>query len=189
MPRQNIIEKITQRYAVGLRKGQVVRAGDFLTVRPAHVMTHDNTAAVIPKFQSMGAKRVADSAQPVFALDHDIQNQSEGNLAKYAKIKAFAREQGIAFFPAGRGIGHQVMTEEGFVLPGTFVVASDSHSNLYGGLGALGTPVVRTDAAALWATGQTWWQVPEVVRVNFTGRLAPGVSGKDVIIALTGTFN
>jgi homoaconitate hydratase len=69
------------------------------------------------------------------------------------------------------------------------VVASDSHSNLYGALAALGTPVVRTDAAAIWAAGQTWWEIPDVVRVELTGRLAPGVVGKDVIIALCGTFN
>jgi homoaconitate hydratase len=81
------------------------------------------------------------------------------------------------------------MVEEGFVLPGTFVVASDSHANLYGALGALGTPVVRTDAAAIWATGRTWWQVPDVVRVNLHGRLQEGVTGKDVIITLAGTFN
>jgi homoaconitate hydratase len=49
------------------------------------------------------------------------------------------------------------MCEEGYVMPGRLVVASDSHSNMYGALGALGTPIVRTDAAALWATGKTWW--------------------------------
>ena len=81
------------------------------------------------------------------------------------------------------------MVEEGFVLPGTFVVASDSHSNLYGGLGALGTPVVRTDAAAIWATGETWWEVPPVARVRLEGSLRPGVTGKDAIIALIGFFN
>ncbi len=186
---QTLVEKIAQRFAVGLADGTVVRSGDFLTVRPAHVMTHDNTAAVIPKFESMGATRISDPNQPVFALDHDIQNKSESNLAKYAKIEAFAKEQGVAFFPAGRGISHQVMVEEGFVQPGTLVVGSDSHSNIYGALGALGTPVVRTDAAAIWATGRTWWQVPDVVRVNLTGKLQPGVSGKDVIIALIGVFN
>ncbi|MFQ5463735.1 MAG: aconitase family protein, partial [Phycisphaerae bacterium] len=186
---QNLVEKIAQRFAVGLAAGQTVRAGDFLTMRPAHVMTHDNSAAVIPKFEQMGATRVSDPRQPVFALDHDIQNTTPENLAKYARIEAFAKKHGVAFFPAGRGIGHQVMVEEGFVLPGTFVVGSDSHSNLYGAMGALGTPVVRTDAAAIWAIGQTWWQVPPVVRVNLTGGLRAGVSGKDVIIALCGVFN
>ena len=186
---QTLVEKIAQRFAQDLAPGQVVRVGDFLTIQPFHVMTHDNTSAVIPKFQSMGATRVRTPSQPVFALDHDIQNTSPENLAKYAKIEAFAKQQGVAFYPAGRGIGHQVMLEEGYVLPGTFVCASDSHSNIYGALGALGTPVVRTDAAAIWATGRTWWQVPEVVCVHLAGQLQPGVSGKDVIITLIGRFN
>ncbi len=186
---QTLVEKIAQRFAVGLAEGHVVRAGDFLSIRPFHVMTHDNTSAVIPKFQSIGAQRILDPGQPVFALDHDIQNTSAENLAKYAKIEAFARKHGVSFYPVGRGIGHQIMLEEGFVQPGTFVVASDSHSNIYGALAALGTPVVRTDAAAIWATGCTWWQVPEVVRVNLTGKLQPGVCGKDVIISLIGIFH
>ena len=75
-------------------------------------------------------------------------------------MEAFAREHGIDFYPPGTGIGHQIMVEKGYVLPGTFVVASDSHSNMYGALGAIGTPVVRTDAAAIWATGEFWWQIP-----------------------------
>lgn len=60
---------------------------------------------------------------------------------------------------------------------------------MYGGVGCLGTPIVRTDAAALWATGKTWWQVPRMVKVEFKGKLAPGVTGKDVIVALCGSFN
>jgi homoaconitate hydratase len=186
---QTLAEKIAQKFAIGLPAGHEVHAGDFLSIRPFHCMTHDNTDAVIPKFKSIGATKVHDPHQPVFALDHDIQNQTPENLAKYAKIEAFARDHGVDFYPAGRGIGHQVMVEEGYVLPGSFVVASDSHSNLYGGLAALGTPVVRTDAAAIWSTGRTWWQVPEIVKVNLTGRLQPGVTGKDVIITLIGTFN
>jgi homoaconitate hydratase len=186
---QTLVEKIAQRYAVGLPAGHEVHAGDFLSVRPLHCLTHDNTSAVIPKFKQMGAKRIFDPGQPVFALDHDIQNQSPENLEKYAKIRAFACDNGIAFHPAGRGIGHQIMIEEGFALPGSFVVGSDSHSNLYGGLAALGTPVVRTDAAAIWATGRTWWQVPEIVKVNLRGELQAGATGKDVIITLIGTFN
>ena len=186
---QTLVEKIAQRFAVGVPEGHTVRSGDYLSIRPAHVMTHDNTAAVIPKFEKMGATEISDPAQPVFTLDHDIQNTAPENLGKYAKIEAFAKKEGVAFYPAGRGIGHQIMVEEGYVLPGSLVVASDSHSNLYGALGALGTPVVRTDAAAIWATGRTWWQVPDVARVCFSGELQAGVVGKDVIIALCGVFN
>src|SRR5213080_3684382 len=184
-----LVEKIAGRHADGLAPGTVVRSGDFISIRPRHVMTHDNTGAVIPKFKQIGATTIADPAQPVFAIDHDIQNTSPENLAKYAKIEAFARDHDVDFYPPGTGISHQVMVEQGYVVPGAMVVASDSHSNLYGGAAALGTPVVRTDAASIWATGVTWWQVPKVARVVLKGRLSPGVVGKDVIIALCGLFN
>lgn len=185
---QTLVEKITQKYAVDLPKGFEVHALDFVAIRPKHVMTHDNTGAVIPKFNSIGATGIKDPSQPVICLDHDVQNKTDENVTKYRKIEAFAKKHGLVFFPAGSGIGHQIMVEHGFVHPGSFVVASDSHSNLYGAVGALGTPVVRTDAAAIWATGKTWWQVPEIVKVVLTGRLPEGVTGKDLIIALCGVF-
>ncbi|KAJ2006215.1 mitochondrial Homoaconitase [Coemansia sp. RSA 2322] len=185
---QTLVEKIAQRHAVGLAAGEVVRSGDFIGIRPHRVMTHDNTGAVIPKFASIGARRLADARQPVFALDHDIQNTGAKNTAKYAGIEAFARAHGSAFYPAGRGIAHQVLVEEGHAWPGSMVVGSDSHSNMYGGVGCLGTPVVRTDAAAIWATAQTWWQAPPVARVELRGALPPGVVGKDVIVALCALF-
>jgi len=186
---QNLVEQIAQRHAVGLRPGQTVRSGDYIFIQPAYVMTHDNTGAVIPKFKSIGAKAMANPRQPVFALDHNVQDTSEKNLQKYGAIQQFAAAMGIDFYPAGRGIGHQIMCEEGYAWPGTMVVASDSHSNMYGGLGCLGTPIVRTDAAAIWATGRTWWLVPPVSKVVLTGRLRPGVTGKDIIITLCGFFN
>jgi len=186
---QNLIEKIAQRFAVGLEDGHVVHSGDYLSVRPAHVMTHDNTGAVIPKFNGIGAAQVARPRQVVFALDHNVQDKSETNMAKYRKIAAFAEAMGVDFYGASRGIGHQIMCEEGYAWPQTMVVASDSHSNMYGGLGCLGTPVVRTDAAAIWATGRTWWQVPPVARCELRGRLRAGVTGKDVILTLCGFFN
>ena len=186
---QTLIEKIVQKYSVGLNPDQSVHSGDYISIRPAYVMTHDNTGAVIPKFKSIGAKKLSDPRQVVLTLDHDIQNKSEKNLEKYRKIEEFAKTMGTDFYPAGRGIGHQIICEEGYAWPGTMVVASDSHSNMYGGLGCLGTPIVRTDAAAIWATGRTWWQIPPIAKVELKGKLRPGVSGKDVIIALCGYFN
>jgi len=184
-----LTEKIATQYAVGLRTGEVARQGSIITIRPKHIMTHDNTSAVMSKFNTIGAKRIHNPKQPVFAIDHDIQNTSPENLGKYAKIAQFARRQGVDFYPAGTGISHQVMVEFGYVTPGSMVVGSDSHSNLYGAINALGTPIVRTDAACIWATGETWWNVPKVARVHLTGALRPGVVGKDVIIALCGVFN
>jgi len=185
---QTIVEKIAQKHmAEGPQRP--LRAGDFLSIHPHRCMTHDNTSAVMSKFKGIGAKRIRDPKQLVFALDHDIQNQDESNLKKYRSIEAFAKEHGVDFHPAGSGIGHQIMVERGYVVPGSFVVASDSHSNMYGALGAIGTPIVRTDAAAVWATGEFWWQVPRTIQVVLEGRLPAGATGKDVIITLCGLYN
>ncbi|KAJ1960821.1 mitochondrial Homoaconitase [Dipsacomyces acuminosporus] len=186
---QTLVEKIAQKHAVGLGEGELVKSGDFIAIKPRHIMTHDNTGAVIPKFKSIGATQLADPKQPVFALDHDIQNKGEKNIKKYQSIEAFAKAHGNRFYPAGRGIAHQVLVEEGHAWPGTMVVGSDSHSNMYGGIGCLGTPVVRTDAAAIWATSQTWWQAPPVAKVELRGELPPGVVGKEVIVALCSLFS
>ncbi|MEK6254666.1 MAG: homoaconitase [Gemmatimonadales bacterium] len=185
---QTMVERIAQSH---LMEGPArpLRAGDVVSVRPRHVLTHDNTAPVMKKFASLGATAVADSDQPVFVLDHDIQNRSDVNLDKYARIEEFAATHGIRFYPAGTGIGHQIMVSHGFVVPGSLVVGSDSHSNMYGALGALGTPVVRTDAAAIWATGEFWWQIPRTVKVILGGSLRNGATGKDVIITLCGLYN
>ena len=183
----SLVEKIAQRCVVKGRSGP----REFVQIRPHKCMTHDNSAAVIEKFESLGVVDIHAPDQLVFTLDHNVQDRSERNLAKYQRIAAFARAHGIDAYGAGRGIGHQVMVEEGHVLPGTMVVASDSHSNMYGGLGCLGTPVVRTDAAGIWATGETWWQIPHLAKVRLSGSLQrdAGATSKDIIIALCGLFN
>lgn len=186
---QNRIEKIVQNYAVGLPSNKKVHSGDYVSIQPAHVMSHDNSWPVALKFKGLGYEKVKNNRQIVNTLDHDVQNKSEKNLEKYSNIKEFAKSQGIDFYPAGRGIGHQIMIEEGYAFPGNLTVASDSHSNTYGGIGSLGTAVVRTDAAAIWATGQTWWQIPPVANVKLVGELPKGTSGKDIIVALCGLFN
>src|SRR6201981_3564609 len=185
---QTIIEKIAQTH-MAEGPSRPLRAGDFLSIRPHRVMTHDNTSAVMSKFKGIGAKKIHDPKQLVFALDHDIQNQDESNQKKYSASQAFAKEHGVDFYPAGSGIGHQIMVERGYVLPGSFVVASDSHSNMYGALGAIGTPIVRTDAAAVWATREFWGQTPRSGAVRVEGKLPEGATGKDVIITLCGLYN
>ncbi|MGA8073126.1 MAG: homoaconitase [Candidatus Acidiferrales bacterium] len=185
---QTLVEKIAQSHLAEGPK-RPLRTGDFVSIRPHRVMTHDNTSAVMSKFKGIGAKRIQNPKQLVFALDHDIQNHDEANQKKYRSIEGFAKEHGVDFYPAGSGIGHQIMVERGYVVPGSFVVASDSHSNMYGALGAVGTPIVRTDAAAVWATGEFWWQIPRSIHAVLEGKLPEGATGKDVIISLCGLYN
>ena len=99
---QTLIEKIAQRFAVGLKKDFEVHSGHYLSIKPAFVMTHDNTGAVIPKFKSIGAVKFANPRQVVFALDHNVQDKTEKNLEKYRNIEEFAKSMGVDFYPAGR---------------------------------------------------------------------------------------
>ncbi|WQF82040.1 Putative aconitase A/isopropylmalate dehydratase small subunit, swivel domain, Aconitase, domain 2 [Colletotrichum destructivum] len=189
---QTLTEKIVQRHAVGLPEGKVVRSGDYVQVEPSRCMSHDNTWPIAKKFMSMGATRIKDPSQLVFALDHDIE--------------AFAKAHGVPFFPAGYSIGHQIM-----VNMFSTIRTADRSANTTSGRRAvcltrpnvrgIGFPqqhvrcacefrsaVVRADAAGIWVTGKSWFQVPPVAKVTFTGTLAPGVTGKDVIVALCGLF-
>ena len=63
----------------------------------------------------------------------------------------------MGFYGAGRGIGNQIRFGKGYAWSRTLTVTSDWHSNMYGDVSCHGTPIVRTDARAIWATGQTWW--------------------------------
>jgi homoaconitate hydratase len=183
-----VVEKIARAHMLE-GPSRPLRPGDMVVLRPRHVLTHDNTSAVMSKFRAIGAERIRDPRQPVLALDHDIQNDSPTNVAKYESIREFAQVHGLDFYPAGSGIGHQIMLDGGYALPGTLAVASDSHANMYGAVGALGTPVVRTDAAAIWALGSFWWQIPRTVKVVLDGSLRPGVTGKDVILTLCALYS
>ena len=101
---QTMVEKIAQAH-LAEGPGRPLRTGDFVSIRPFHVMTHDNTSAVMKKFKSIGAKHICDPKQLVFALDHDIQNRDEPNLKKYQEIENFAAGHNVEFYSAGSGIG------------------------------------------------------------------------------------
>jgi homoaconitate hydratase len=107
----------------------------------------------------IGASKLNDQGQIVMTLDHDVQNKSEKNLTKYRQIQEFAEKQGVDFYPAGRGIGHQIMVEEGYAWPGSLAVASDIHSNMYGGIGCLEQ-----------MQQVTWWQIPPVAKATSPAR-------------------
>src|SRR5882672_5201135 len=187
MPR-TFVEAVVEEHVCGAPLKRPPRPGDVVWLRPKRLMTHDNTSAVHARFRSMGAKQLADPSRCIVVLDHDVQNKTPSNLAKYAAIEAFAREQGIEFHAAGTGIGHQVMIERGRVRPGELCVAADSHANMYGAVGALGIAVTRSDAAGIWASGMFWWEVPRSVRVVLEGRLPKGATGKDVALLLCALY-
>lgn len=183
MPGYTFAEKTLAR-AAGVNSA---RAGDILDVKPDVVFSHDNTAPIRRIFDKIGAPRIAIPEKIAVTLDHAVPAPTTEHAQNHAEIREWVRQNGIAhFFEVGRGICHQVLSEEALVLPGEVVFGSDSHTTHFGWLGAFGMGVGRTEMAALWATGELWLRVPETLKVVLSGRPRPDVTAKDVTLKLIG---
>lgn len=164
-----------------------VVAGQVVDARPDWVLSHDNTAAIAQIFHSIGLTRVAIPERLAITLDHAVPAPTARHAQNHAEVRAFVREQGVEhFFEVGRGICHQVFSEEALVLPGQLILGADSHTTHFGWLGAFGAGVGRTEVAALWATGELWLRVPESMKVVVTGALGQGITAKDLCLYLIG---
>ena len=160
----------------------------IVIVKPDHLLTHDNSAAIVGKIQGdLEEFGVARPDMPVIVLDHVIPAASEKTAVNHQTARRFAARYGIKnFFDVGVGVCHQVMVEKGLAKPGAILVGSDSHTCMYGAVGAFSTGIDRTEAAALLLRGETWLKVPESIKVTLSGRLSPGVSAKDLVLTIIG---
>jgi 3-isopropylmalate/(R)-2-methylmalate dehydratase large subunit len=159
--------------------------GEIVDARPDVVLSHDNTAAIARLFASLGRARVHDPDQLAVTLDHAVPAPTAQHAENHAEVRRFVAEQGVRrFFEAGRGICHQVLSEEASVLPGELILGADSHTTHFGWLGAFGAGIGRSEVAALWATGRLWLRVPETIRITLRGRLPEGVTAKDLSLWL-----
>lgn len=158
--------------------------GQIVFVEPDHLLSHDNTSAIVAKIDDLlKAHGVAKKDLHVIVIDHVVPAASEKNAKGHKAIREYVKSYGIKhFFDVGRGVCHQVMLEEGLSLPGTLVVGSDSHTCSYGAVGCFATGIDRTEAAALILTGKTWFKVPQSIRINVSGAFESGVSAKDFVL-------
>jgi len=163
------------------------RTGDILDITSDMIFSHDNSAAIRKTFLEIGAGRIARPERIAITLDHAVPAPTTEHAQNHAEIRQWVREQGIShFFEIGRGICHQVISEEALILPGETIFGSDSHSTHFGWLGAFAAGVGRTEMAALWATGALWWRVPETMRITLNGALRSGVMTKDIALRIIG---
>jgi len=162
--------------------------GEIVTVTPDHLLTHDNTAAIIKKIESeLDTYGIIDPDFPVIVLDHVVPPVNEKTALGHKKIRDFVTRFHLHhFFDGGWGICHQVVLEQGLALPGSLVVGSDSHTCSYGAVNAFATGIDRTEAASLLLTGETWLKVPESIKMTLQGSLPLGVYPKDLILHIIG---
>ncbi|MCK9167191.1 MAG: aconitase/3-isopropylmalate dehydratase large subunit family protein [Bacteroidales bacterium] len=162
--------------------------GSIVFKKPDLVLTHDNTASIAKTFEKMGGKKVYDSDQLLVVLDHNAPPTTSKLATQYQDIRNFVKNQGIRrFHDAGDGICHQVMSEH--ARPGMLIVGSDSHTCTAGAFNALAAGIDRTESAGIWKRGETWFLVPESMKITLTGILPEGVYAKDLSLHIIGRIS
>lgn len=158
--------------------------GEFITARVDLVLASELSAVLaIEEFEKINGATIFDPQKVVFVMDHFTPNKDIRSAEIVKRCRAFAKQHGIRLYGVGRaGIQHILLPEQGWVLPGDLIAGADSHTCTYGFLGAFGTGIGSTDAAAAMVLGEIWLKVPQSVRVTYHGQLRPYVGGKDLIL-------
>jgi 3-isopropylmalate dehydratase large subunit len=187
-----LIEKILARGS-GRNK---VKAGDVVEPRVDLAMSHENAALVLNQFHEIykgtGLEpKVWDPDKVAIIFDHRVPAESSKTATNQKKVREFVAQQGIHKFHDIRGdeggICHQILPENGYVLPGAIVVGTDSHTTSHGALGAFAFGIGATEMASVWALGRALnVEVPVSIKVVVDGTFPEYVLPKDLILHLIG---
>ena len=159
--------------------------GNIVFRKPDIVLSHDNTASIRKTFEKMNGEKVADPDQLLIVLDHNAPPTNAKLATDYQEIRDFTRTEGIKrFYDAGKGICHQIMSNH--ALPGMIIVGSDSHTCTAGAFNAMAAGIDRTETAGIWKRGETWFMVPDSMKINLSGQLREGVYAKDLSLWIIG---
>jgi 3-isopropylmalate/(R)-2-methylmalate dehydratase large subunit len=179
---KTIAEKIFSAHS-----GTDAHAGDIVVADVDFVMGQDGTSPLaIKALERMGVKKVFDAKKVAVVMDHSSPSPIEGVSALHTVMREFGKRTGAKVYDVGCGVCHQLIPENGHVVPGDLMVGCDSHTCTYGALNVFSTGVGSTDGAAAMASGRLWFKVPETMKVTYTGELQPGVFSKDLVLHLAG---
>ena len=160
-------------------------AGSIVFARPDIILTHDNTSSIFKTFQKMGGKNIADPDQMLVVLDHNAPPSDSKLATQYQDIRDIVTTMGVRkFYDSGKGICHQLMSNH--AKPGMLIVGSDSHTSTAGAFNSFAAGIDRTESAGIWKRGETWFRVPESVKINLSGKLKDNVFAKDLALWIIG---
>ena len=184
-----LAQKILGAHATTPLSEAELEAGRIVNCKVDMVLANDVTAPLaIKSFHQMGATQVFDKARVALVMDHFTPQKDIASAEQVKGIREFAQKYGVIHYYEGGncGVEHALLPELGLVGPGDLVVGADSHTCTYGGLGAFATGMGSTDIAAAMALGESWFKVPESIRVTIYGNLDFNVGGKDLILWVIG---
>jgi 3-isopropylmalate/(R)-2-methylmalate dehydratase large subunit len=161
-----------------------VYPGQFVNARVDLVLASELSGVLaIEEFEKINGARIFDPKKVVLVMDHFTPAKDIKSAEIVKRCRDFARRQNVTFFDVGRaGIQHVLLPEKGLVAPGDLIAGADSHTCTYGFMGAFGTGIGSTDAAAAMALGEVWLKVPESVKFIYHGVPPKWVGGKDLIL-------
>ena len=157
--------------------------GSEIALHIDQTLTQDATGTMAYlQFEAMGIDRVR-TEKSVAYIDHNMLQSGFENADDHRYIQTVAKKHGIWFSRPGNGICHQVHLER-MAVPGKTLIGSDSHTPTAGGLGMLAFGAGGLDVAVAMGGGAYYINMPEIVRVELTGKLRPFVTAKDVSLEL-----
>lgn len=179
---------LAEKILIAHTEADSVTPGEVVMIDCDVVMTNDISGPMAFRaMERMGVTKVFDPAKVVVVPDHFVPAKDERSAALQKLLRDWADAQGVTYYELGRGgIEHQVLVEEGWIVPGSVIAGGDSHTCTHGALGAFGTGLGSTDIAACLVSGQFWQAVPETIFIELTGSCRSFVTGKDVILAVIG---
>ena len=177
---QTIVEKIFSR-----KCGKDIRAGEVVMAPIDGAMIHDITGPLaIQKFYEMGGLKVFDPERVIMLFDHQIPADSIPAAENHVYMRKFAAEQQIHNYDINEGVCHQVVVEKGRAAPGEIVIGADSHTCMYGAVGAFATGIGSTDMGFALKFGSLYFKVPETIKAEVSGKFPDRVGAKDLILAI-----
>lgn len=178
--KQTITEKIFSEHV-----GKAVSAGQIVESNIDMVIGNDITTPIsIKAFRESGAKKLANPNGFAIVMDHYIPAKDimSANQAKISRDFAYEHDLPNFFDEKDMGIEHALMPEKGLVVPGDVIIGADSHTCTHGAIGAFSTGMGSTDLAYAMITGKNWFKVPQTIKVEFIGKPAEHIYGKDLIL-------
>ncbi|WP_438857766.1 3-isopropylmalate dehydratase large subunit [Achromobacter spanius] len=166
-----------------------VEQGEIVTCAVDLAMFHDSSGPrrLQPMLEELGAS-LWDPKKIVLVIDHYVPESDDESRRIVRIARDWAAGQQLPNVYDSVGICHVVVPQHGHIRPGMFCVGGDSHSPTGGAFGAYMFGIGSTEMLGVAVTGKIWVKVPQTLMMRWNGRLAAGVTAKDMMLHMIGRY-